>query len=613
MKKFIALICLTAVLTGCGNASGSSSSKQEKTSAEPATEVTTEDVQDGPSDEIFNMEASYRNTLEELKKEGAESFSLCDLSGGIGPEILAVRVKDGDVNRIKLYRYDQNNGESKLLGTFDNYISYFAGSNTLSYGTYDSNTRVDTTTYFHISDDGELVTDSDFRHSYASEEEGAENFWKGEETITESDYLEYMSSINIGPVRDLGSDFKLEDDIINAVLSDTGTWQDNYSKYLLSCLPDVSEEDNAGFSVMDINGDDIPELFYASGYYHVSPVTVLTMKNGSLRCLGNFGSYGSVMYYPDSKELLSGNMGMGYYSGAYYTLGSDGKFTLDLSFNDDSGAVDPEGTQKPVYNINNSPVDEKTYRDTLNSHSNKPGYSLGTDNELTEENIKALAGGKYDPAELYDPTSLQNTPVAAEDIPDRYKQILSKFYYSCQLDLTPIEITGSNNISDNTFAVYDVDCDGKDELIINVTATSMAEMVTVIYGEDSSGDVKVELLTAPFYTVYDNGNIEVDDSHNQGISGRFWPYTVYHYDASSNDYKFYKYISAWDKEMYPEGFPEEFDKDGDGMVYYINADYVDSNVDPVDSDVFDKWRSDERNGAMPVNIPTQNITEDVIS
>ncbi|NLT10377.1 MAG: hypothetical protein GXY08_12915 [Ruminococcus sp.] len=610
MKKFIALICLTAMLTGCGSAGGSSSSKQEKTSAEPATEAVTEEATDVPGDDVLSMSTSYKATLESLKNSGAESFSICDLTGGKGPEVLAVRVKDGDINRIKLYRYQQDSGESKLLGTFDNYISYAAGSKHISYGRYDNDTGIETTDFMHISDDDNLVSDGDLRRTYKETADGASGqFWKNEDTITESEYLSAMDELSAGPVRDIGNDFKLEEDIIDTVLGEYGTWQKAYSTYLLSCLPDVDDVDNAGFSVLDINGDNIPELFYSSGYYHVSPVKVLTMKDGGLRCLGSFGSYGSVVYYPDTNELLSSNMGMGYYSGAYFTLGSNGNFTMNLSFDDNAGALDPEGDELPVYNLNDQKVDKGVYDATLSAYSKMKFYSLGGDNVLSKDKINGLANDVYNAPSL---NAGMVEPEPTGEISDRYKSILSKFYYSCQLDLTDIEITGSPNISGNKFAIYDVDCDGKDELIIEVSNTFVAEMVTVIYGEDANGEVAVELLTSPNNTYYDNGIIEAGDSHNQGISGSFWPYTMYVWDSAKDKYDFNMYVSAWDKEAYPEGYPEEADKSGTGFVYYMNDDPMGTTVDPVDFDVYEKWHNGILDGAKPISMPWYNITEENI-
>lgn len=611
MKKFIAIICLTAMLTGCGSVEKSSSSEQEKSSEAASEEMTTEE----PSAEIIGMGEAYRYTLEQLRSEGAESFSLCDLTGGIGPEVLAVRVKDGDINRIKLYQYQQDTGESKLLGTFDNYISYAAGSKLIIYGRYDNDTEVETTDFMHISEDGELVSDGDLRRTYKETEDGASGqFWKGEDTVTENEYNSVMSKNSAGPLRDVGNDFKLEDDIIDMVLGESGTWQKAYSTYLNECLPDVDDADNAGFSVLDINGDDVPELFYAPGYYHISPVKVLTIKDGGLRCLGGFGSYGSVAYSPDTNELLSSNTGMGYTSGAYFTLDSNGTFKQVMSFSDNAGAVYPESGEVLRYEINGQAVDENTYKDTIDIHSDKSFYSLGSDDSLKEENIKALAEGKYSAPVLQDkivPVG-DNTP----EISDKYKSILSKFYYSCQLDLTDMEITGSENISDNTFSVYDIDCDGRDELIINVTSTFMAEMVTVIYGEDASGEVKVELVTAPNLTVYSNGIIEAGVMHNQGLAGRFWPYTVFTYNGDKDEYESYMYVDAWDKTVSPDQFPSEIDTSGTGIVYYITSSEADqgsaSGSAPVDVTDYEKWHKDLLAGAEPVNIPEWNITEENI-
>lgn len=73
------------------------------------------------------------------------------------------------------------------------------------------------------------------------------------------------------------------------------------------------------------------------------------------------------------------------------------------------------------------------------------------------------------------------------------------------------------DISDNSFAVYDIDADGEDELLINYRTTSLGNNVFKIYGYDQvSGEVKEEFSEYPNVTFYDNGVILAQMSHNHG-------------------------------------------------------------------------------------------------
>ena len=86
----------------------------------------------------------------------------------------------------------------------------------------------------------------------------------------------------------------------------------------------------------------------------------------------------------------------------------------------------------------------------------------------------------------------------------------------------------SGEMSGNKFAVYDVDHDGREELVFCYTATSMASMTAKIYDYDeASGELYEELSQFPMLTFYDNATIGAGISHNQGYAGEFWPYTFY--------------------------------------------------------------------------------------
>lgn len=104
-------------------------------------------------------------------------------------------------------------------------------------------------------------------------------------------------------------------------------------------------------------------------------------------------------------------------------------------------------------------------------------------------------------------------------------------------DGTVLDYDGSD-MSENTFAVYDIDGDGEDELIIRYETGAMATMVEAIYGYDSeTGTLKQELLEFPQLTVYDNGFIRADASHNQSDNINAWPYTMYQYNKDTDTYE----------------------------------------------------------------------------
>ncbi len=179
------------------------------------------------------------------------------------------------------------------------------------------------------------------------------------------------------------------------------------------------------------------------------------------------------------------------------------------------------------------------------------------------------------------------------------------------------------DISENKFAVCDIDSDGKEELIISYTTTYMAGMVEVIYAYDSdTGELRQELLGFPLLTYYDNGIIEEKASHNHGMAsdggpdGNFWPYSLRQYDPEVDAYVPVAYVDAWskgynEKDWDGNPFPEEADRDGDGMVYYImEGDYY--LVNPKDGAEYNQWRDSNLKGANQLEVPYVNLTTDNI-
>ena len=223
--------------------------------------------------------------------------------------------------------------------------------------------------------------------------------------------------------------------------------------------------------------------------------------------------------------------------------------------------------------------------------------------------------------ETEEPTTETPTKVNIDPTP-AYRSALEQIYYACEAPLFGSVEDPDRMISDNHFAVYDIDLDGRDELIFYRDATAMAGMLSLIYDVDDSGELRLEFQASPLMHYYSNGIITIDDSHNQGISGNFWPYTLCEYDADSDTYDWTYNVSAWDGEMFPEDyegnpFPSDADLSDTGFVYYIYdsrmaVDRV-NMPDPVDKTVFDEWYDSVLGGAKEVFPEFYTLTEENIA
>lgn len=182
-----------------------------------------------------------------------------------------------------------------------------------------------------------------------------------------------------------------------------------------------------------------------------------------------------------------------------------------------------------------------------------------------------------------------------------------------ELDTSSLE-NGFGQMSDNRFAVADIDGDGREELIVCYANASMAGMMEIIYDYDPVlGELKREFTEWPMLTYYDNGMIKAEASHNQ-THGEFWPFALYQYETESDSYKQIAYVHTWDKEISDEyegqPFPEELDVDGDGTLFSISEgaepsyEYESYKYNQAD---YEKWYNEIMDGAQEITIPYQPL------
>ncbi len=182
-------------------------------------------------------------------------------------------------------------------------------------------------------------------------------------------------------------------------------------------------------------------------------------------------------------------------------------------------------------------------------------------------------------------------------------------------DGTPLDWTGPEGAAGNDFILFDVDSDGREELLLYWGNASMAGMRLYVF-DYADGAVYEELSVFPLATFYNNGVVKVDWSHNHGLAGNtdFWPYDLYAYDVETDTYQPAGSVDAWSSEQpaAAEEFPADIDADGDGMVYFLlpadwDGSYSSSYL--ADGSEYEVWRSSYLNGAAPLIIPAQKLAE----
>ena len=196
---------------------------------------------------------------------------------------------------------------------------------------------------------------------------------------------------------------------------------------------------------------------------------------------------------------------------------------------------------------------------------------------------------------------------SAEEQTKAFGKILWDAYCFGKIDGTDHGVPDTYGQESTYFALYDVDGDGQEELLLNWTGASMADTVEYIWGYGDNG-THVELCEFPALTCYDNGVIEAEWSHNQGLAGEFWPYFLYRYNAETDQYELCGGADAWDKRVAKtneqgEAFPDDIDADQDGIVYYLLPADWDGNyaMEPVDGAKYRTWRESFLEGASKLD------------
>lgn len=202
----------------------------------------------------------------------------------------------------------------------------------------------------------------------------------------------------------------------------------------------------------------------------------------------------------------------------------------------------------------------ETEREELLESTTEVTTELTTDEEITEE--------------LTTQEQLDNK----KEIRVAYKEALKNLYNNHVFpDGSEAECLGGDG--ENLFAIFDVDLDGIDELIVEWKTASMAGMRFAVYQYDvETKECYQELSATPgCVDFYDNGIVISGAAHNQGKGAELWPYTIYQYDSTLDMYKDVGFVDSWEKQLCPDGYPEEYDVDDAGVVYMIN--YLGYNKD----------------------------------
>lgn len=171
-------------------------------------------------------------------------------------------------------------------------------------------------------------------------------------------------------------------------------------------------------------------------------------------------------------------------------------------------------------------------------------------------------------------------------------------------------------IEDNHFAVFDINGDGADELIVQFVTAPMAGNRETVYAYNAAEDTLEQLLAVfPAVTYYDNGMVKADWSHGSALAGEaYWPYDLYRCDGTAGQYRKLAEVNMWSREVDTvdykgDPYPEEIDRENAGTVFILTRDGATETVSRSD---YEAWLAEVMGNARPVQVPYQSMSEENI-
>lgn len=236
------------------------------------------------------------------------------------------------------------------------------------------------------------------------------------------------------------------------------------------------------------------------------------------------------------------------------------------------------------------------------------------ENAIAEQNVQLCMDTEDEITVLFSELEDENAWKDAK-VKNQYAGILRRAYYEVvgyYPTLEDMEKAEVDSLADK-YAIYDIDLDGREELLLSVTSSTMAGMNEAIYDYDfHSNELTTQLLEFPLTTYYDNGVITAGWSHNQGLGPDFTPYDLYQYEAKDDTYIKIGSVDTWDKHYFPVDtwtdtvFPDELDKDGDGVIFLIRVEEEEEGT-WYDNAAYEEWLQSYVGTANKVEIPWQSI------
>mgnify|MGYP007056194895 CR=1 FL=1 len=231
------------------------------------------------------------------------------------------------------------------------------------------------------------------------------------------------------------------------------------------------------------------------------------------------------------------------------------------------------------------------------------------DDAIEEKDIVACEECQQTMQELSDRAGQYHT--SAMLARKQYAEILDILYYQHKI---PHQMLSSNIYTldeyEWRFAFCDVDFDDREEMVLDLKGLrDGGTSFSAVYGYDEENDtVYEEFSGVPRMCFYDNGILLVDEpSSGTWEEQEYSPQLVYQYNAEEDAYieTDYYWVRAENSRVwtFDDGFPEDMDDDGDGIVYYMHNH--DGNVG---KEEYERWHQETFGDAYELELPWQPVS-----
>lgn len=221
-------------------------------------------------------------------------------------------------------------------------------------------------------------------------------------------------------------------------------------------------------------------------------------------------------------------------------------------------------------------------------------------------------------------TEIQTDGVATEEITgsnvyekQTYRELLENIYYDREFPDWDYK-NYTNDVSID-FAVYDIDSDGREELLVTFDNRAI-----LMYDHNADGNLIQQFSGYIKSDFYENGAVRVYSAHNQTHSFEVHPFQMYKYNAETDSYDQCGSVRGIDKDVIDIvnqqideaggtdffEYPAEYDTSSSGTVYYIRSD--DDTEIPLCVTEYNEYYEQFTDNTDIIDIPFMKLKEENI-